>query len=262
MKKYFLASMISAIVLVLVACTPATKTDQSNGTSPTDGKLDLSGIWEMKLDRPCPPEGCPDGQIGYQFIDIGFGLPGGLPFQPWAQDLVKQRMSQNGKDDPGSHCQPVGIVKLHTTPFRRKIIQTPGLLVILYERDAMYRQIFTDGRPLPTEVEPPSINGFSTGQWEGDTLVVQTIGFKQGETDKDGPWLDRNGSPLTSAARITEKFRRLNHGNLEVTLTVDDPKAYTAPWTIKLNQVLAPDGDLLDYLCSENEKDASRLADK
>jgi hypothetical protein len=112
-------------------------------------------------------------------------------------------------------------------------------------------------------VDLPSFNGFSTGAWDGDTLVVQSIGFKQGDTEKDGAWLDRNGSPLTGAAKITERFHRVDHGNLEVTLTVDDPKAYTAPWTIKLNQVLVTDSpDLLDYNCTENEQDAVHLAGK
>ena len=228
-----------------------------------DAKPDLSGIWEMKKDRPCPKDGCTDNQIVNQFLDIGAGLPGGLPYQPWAKELVKQRMAQNGKDDPSSRCIPGGLVKLHTNPFRRKIIQTPGILVILFERDATYRQIYTDGRPLPAEVDPPSFNGFSTGAWDGDTLVVQSIGFKQGDTEKDGAWLDRNGSPLTGAAKITERFRRVDHGNMEVMLTVDDPKAYTAPWTIKLNQVLVTDSpDLLDYNCTENEQDAIHLSGK
>lgn len=227
-----------------------------------DAKSDLSGIWEMKKDRPCPKDGCTDNQIVNQFLDIGAGLSGGLPYQPWAKELVKQRMAQNGKDDPSSRCIPGGLVKLHTNPFRRKIIQTPGLLIMLFERDATYRQIYTDGRPLLAVVEP-SFNGFSTGAWEGDTLVVQSIGFKQGDTEKDGAWLDRNGSPLTGAAKITERFHRVDHGNLEVTLTVDDPKAYTAPWTIKLNQVLVTDSsDLLDYNCTENEQDAVHLAGK
>jgi hypothetical protein len=224
-----------------------------------DAKPDLSGIWEMKKDRPCPPGGCTDNQIVNQFLDIGAGLSGGLPYQPWAKELVKLRMAQNGKDDPSSRCIPGGLVKLHTNPFRRKIIQTPGLTVMLFERDATYRQIYTDGRTMPADVEP-SFNGFSTGAWEGDTLVVQSIGFKQGDTEKDGAWLDRNGSPMTGAAKITERFHRVDHGNLEVMLTVDDPKAYTAPWTIKLSQVLVTDSpDLLDYNCTENEQDAAHL---
>lgn len=141
---------------------------------------------------------------------------------------------------------------MHTAPFFRKVIQTPGLLVIIYERDVMYRQIFTDGRPLPIDPQP-SWKGYSTGRWEGDTLVVQSNGFR------DDGWLDRSGSPMTEAARITERFRRVNFGRLEIEITVDDPKAYTAPWTVKLTHVIALNTDLLDYVCLENEKDLAHV---
>ena len=123
--------------------------------------------------------------VGQEFVNIGWSLKGGLPYQPWARDLVRERMEQYGKDDPGSHCLPVGVVKTHTTPLLRKIIQIPGLVVILSERDASYRQIFTDGRPLPADISLPSANGFSTGKWEGDTLVVQTMGFRDGNAHRD-----------------------------------------------------------------------------
>jgi hypothetical protein len=129
------------------------------------------------------------------------------------------------------------------------------LLIILNERNAAYRQIFTDGRPLPADPQP-SWNGYSSGKWDGDILVVQSIGFR------DGLWLDAGGSPLTEAGKITERFHRVNFGKLEIEITVDDPKAYTKPWTVKLTQLLAPDTDLLDYYCSENEKDVPHLVGK
>jgi hypothetical protein len=129
------------------------------------------------------------------------------------------------------------------------MIQIPGLVVILNEHNASYRQIFTDGRPLP--VDP---NGYSSGKWEGDTLVVQTIGFR------DGLWLDTGGGPLTDAAKVTEKFRRLNYGKLEIELTIDDSKAYTKPWSIKVTQIIAPDTELLDYICLKNERDVQHLS--
>jgi hypothetical protein len=261
MNTFIRSSFLSAIFIWLLPLLSACSTKIPAAAS--DAKPDLSGIWEMKKDRPCPPDGCTDNQVVDQFFDIGAGLSGGLPYQPWAKELVQQRIAQKGKDDPSSRCIPGGLVKLHTNPFRRKFIQTPGLLVILFERDATFRQIYTDGRPLPAEVDLPSFNGFSTGTWDGDTLVVQSVGFKQGDTEKDGAWLDRNGSPLTGAAKITERFHRVDHGNMEVMLTVDDPKAYTSPWTIKLNQVLVTDSpDLLDYNCTENEQDAIHLAGK
>lgn len=239
---------------------PKTATGTPNLEAPTprsaDGKPDFSGIWDIDHNRPCPPGGCLDMYIGQEFVNLGWSLKEGLPYQPWVRELVRELTEQNGKDDPTSHCQPAGIVKTHTTPLLRKIIQIQGLIVILSERDASYRQIFTDGRPLPAEIDLPSANGFSTAKWEGDTLVVQTTGFR------DGLWLDRSGSPLTDAAKMTERFRRVNYGKLEIELTVDDPKAYTAPWTVKLNSYIVLDTELMDYMCLENEKDVPRLIGK
>ncbi len=220
-----------------------------------DGKPDFSGMWEPEKNKPCPSDGCPDNAAGWQFQDIGWGIKGGLPYRPWARELVKERTIQNGKDDPVSHCMPGGIIKMHTTPLFKKIVQVPGLIVILNERDVTYRQIFTDGRPLPVDPQP-SFNGYSAGTWDGDTLVVQTNGFR------DGLWLDRNGSPLTENAKITERFHRVNYGHLEIQVTVNDPKAYTTPWTVKLNQFIVLNSELLDYVCLENEKDNAHMVGK
>jgi len=217
-----------------------------------DGKPDFSGIWDVEHNRPCPPEACNDLPVPQEFVNIGWSLKGGLPYQPWAAALAKQRTEDNRKNDPNSFCLPTGIVRMHTTPLLRKIVQVPGLMVILNERNASYRQIFTDGRALPIDPQPSWV-GYSTGKWEGDTLVVQTSGFV------DGLWLDANGSPLTPAGKITEKFRRINFGRLEIELTVDDPKAYTSTWTVKLNELLMPDTELLDAICLENEKDTRHL---
>ena len=188
--------------------------------------------------------------IGEEFLDIGWSIHG-LPYQPWAAEVTKKRTEDNGMADPISHCLPGGIVKGLTIPLFRKIIQIPGLVAILNELGSSYRQIFTDGRPLPA-IDQPTFNGYSVGKWEGDILVVETTGFK------DQMWLDRNGSPLTDAAKITERFRRVNFGKLEIEITVDDPKAYTKPWTVKLNQLIVLDSELIDYICVENEKDATR----
>lgn len=225
-----------------------------NLTAPTprtsEGKPDFSGVWEPERNRPCPPGGCADMEVPQEFLNIGWGLKDSPPYQRWAAEARKERMEQNGKDDPVSRCLPGGIVKLHTTPLLRKIIQVPGLLVTLNEMDASFRQIFTDGRALPKAVDLPSFKGFSTGKWEGDVLVVETSGFT------DGIWLDRNGTPLTEAAKITERIRRLNYGTMEIEVTIDDAKAYTRPWTFKLTHKLVLDTELIDYICTENEKDA------
>src|SRR6185437_5077162 len=170
-----------------------------------DGKPDLSGLWMMQPNRDATPNfpGCEP--TAEEFTDIGFTLKEGLPYQPWAGDLVKARRAELRLHDPLSHCLPIGPVRMHTWSTPRKVIQTPGLLIILNELNASYRQIFTDGRPLPAD-QNPSWNGYSSGKWEGDTLVVQTSGFR------DGLWLDSTGNPMTDAAKMTERFRRVNFG--------------------------------------------------
>ena len=220
-----------------------------------DGKPDFSGVWLLERNRPCPADGCTDMEVSQEFMNFGYGQKGGLPLQPWAAELLKSRIEQNGKDDPASNCLPAGVVKLTINPFYRKIVQVPGLVLYLSERDASYRQIFTDGRPLP-EDPSPTPNGYSVGRWEGDTLVVETVGIT------DGQWLDRSGSPLTDMAKITQRFRRVNYGRMEMEITVNDPKAYTKPFTTKVNQLIALDTELLDYFCRENEKDAPHLVGK
>ena len=189
------------------------------------------------------------------FFDIGAGVPGGLPFQPWALALKKQRMADNMKDNPDAHCLPMGNMQFHTHPQPRKIIQAPKVIVILYEGNAGIRQIFLDGRPLPNNDPQPWWYGYSTGKWEGNTLVVQTSGFR------DGGWLDVAGSPLTAQATMTERFRRPNFGTLEIEVTVNDPKAYTRPWTVNLTQRLLPDEELIEFICAENET-STKLFDK
>jgi hypothetical protein len=220
-----------------------------------DGKPDFSGMWDIEHNRPCPPGGCLDLYVGQEFTNIGSSLKGGLPYLPWAAAVTKKRTEDLRLEDPNSFCLPIGIVRMHTMPLMKKVIQSPGLLVILYEHQVTYRQIFTDGRPLPVDPNPSWV-GYSSGTWEGDTLVVQSTGFRE------GLWLDANGSPLTPEARITERYRRVNYGKMEIEITVDDLKAYRTPWTIKLNQFIVVDTELLDYICTESEKDARHLVGK
>jgi hypothetical protein len=236
---------------------PRTKDGKPNLSAPApraaNGKPDFSGIWALEH-PPCPPEGCGDYLGGPEFLNMGVHLPGGLPYQPWAAELVKKRSADQGRDDPVAQCLPSGVVRILTFPPPRKIVQTPEEIVILSERDVTFRQIHTDGRPLPVDPSP-SFNGFSVGKWEGDTLVVQTIGLRD-------TWIDRNGSPITEAAKLTERFRRVNYGRLEIELTVDDPKAYTKPWTVTLKQEIVLNTELLDYYCNDNEKDAQHVSAK
>jgi hypothetical protein len=219
-----------------------------------DGRPDFSGIWLTGNPIPCNKEAGADFlecgaeiSMAREAINIGVSLPGGLPYQPWAADLVKQRTRDQAKDDPHAQCLPDTFARSYGLPHMQKLIQAPGLLVMLDEMNAGYRQIFTDGRPLPPDPQP-AWNGYSSARWTGDTLIIQTIGFR------DNLWLDVAGSPLTDAAKMTERLRRPDYGHLEIELTVDDPKAYTKPWTVKMKQQIVVDTDLVDEICLENEK--------
>ena len=218
-----------------------------------DGKPDFSGMWQAADPLPCNDVTriCTDLPITTQFSNIGAGLKEGLPYTAWAKEAMQQRAGT----DPYTHCISPGGPRMHLLPTMRKIVQTPKLMVILDEYNASYRQIFVDGRPLPEDPQP-SWNGYSTGHWEGDRLVVESLGFR------DDQWLDARGSPLTNSARVTEKFRRPNYGNLEIEVTVNDPKGYTRPWTVTVKETAVPDTDLLDAICLENEKDAPHMPGK
>ncbi|HUK32561.1 MAG TPA: hypothetical protein VLV86_01545 [Vicinamibacterales bacterium] len=236
-----------------------------------DGHPDLSGVWEnpgwregaaasgvitgvggAPTTRSEPARRGPAPMIA-AFFELGSMVPGGLPYQPWAKELKDKRTKDNAKDNPDAHCLPLGNMQLHLHPEPRKMIQGRDEIVILYEGNAGIRQIFTDGRPLPTANPQPWWFGYSTGKWDGDTLVVQTSGFR------DGGWLDVNGSPLTDAGGMTEKFRRINYGTLELELTVDDPKAYTRPFSVKFTQRLMPDDELIEFVCQENERSSAHF---
>jgi hypothetical protein len=232
------------------------------------GTPDLSGVWEnigwRELQQQSGDVSGTGGSPGTRplvtaatgvltsgpglFFDIGAGVKGGLPLQPWAAELKQQRMAANSRDNPDAHCLPLGNMQLHTHPQPRKIVQAADLLVVLYEGNAGIRQLFTDGRPLPAGDPQPWWFGYSTGRWDGDTLVVDTSGFR------DGGWLDVNGSPLTDRARTIERYRRTSYGLMEIEVTVDDPKAYTRPWTVTIRQRLMPDDELIEFVCLENEQ--------
>jgi hypothetical protein len=222
-----------------------------------DGKADFSGLWHVAMRNPCNAalnrfSGCTEIGGSPLARDLGVNLPGGLPYQPWAAEIVKQRAADDSRDDPHVRCLPDNPPRHWGLPHLNKLVHTPKLLVVLYEVNAMYRQIFTDGRQLP-EDPTPGWNGYSTARWEGDTLVVQTIGFR------DSLWIDLHGSPMSDAAKMTERLRRPNYGTLEVEITVDDPKVYTRPWTVRMDQVIELDTDLIDEFCLENEKSYERM---
>ena len=214
-----------------------------------DGKPDLSGIW-MRTDRAEKPGTAPPGQPPLAtFNDAGAGMKGGLPYQPWAAQLVKKRVAEHQLDNPDSLCLPQGPLQFHLDPQPKEIIQLPHKTIIVHESNYMIRTIYTDGRRLPTQGEPqPYWHGYSVGRWDGETLVVDSNNFR------DGGWLDFNGSPFTDALRLTERFRRVNFGNLHIDVTIDDPKAYTRPFTVRVEQVIVADGsELIEFICHENQ---------
>jgi len=161
---------------------------------------------------------------------------------------MKKRQADGSKDNPDALCLPMGFLQFHNHPEPRKMVQTPRLLVMIYEANHGLRQIFMDGRQLPKiEDVEPWYYGYSVGRWQGDTLVVETTGFT------DLQWLDVRGSPLTSQAKVTERFRRPNFGSLEIEITVDDPKAYTKPWTTRVYQRIMLDTELIEFICEERD---------
>ena len=235
---------------------PRTASGEPNLDAPTprtaDGKPDLSGVWQGgggAFGRGQPAVAVPaSGPPVAGFLNVAQNIKEGLPLRPEAAALLKQRRDDNSKDNPEAHCLPMGVMQFHTQGAPRKFIQTPGLLVILYEASMGLRQIFTDGRSLPANDPQPWWYGYSVGRWDGDTLVVETNGFR------DGGWLDIVGTPLTDAAKLTERFRRISYGRMEIDVTVDDPKAYTSPWTVRVNQRLLADQELLEFVCLENQR--------
>jgi len=223
-----------------------------------DGKPDFSGIWHSGNRIPCTSEinrfiDCGSEIGGSKLtLDLGLDTPGGLPYQPWAADVTKRRAADDSRDDPHVRCLPDTVPRMWTLPHLTKAVHTPKLLVLLYEVNAMYRQIFIDGRPFPQD-PTPAWNGYSVAHWTGDTLVVETRGFR------DSLWIDMHGSPMSDAAKMTERIRRPNFGSLEIALTIDDPKVYTKPFTVNLTQNLEADTELVDEFCLENEKSYERM---
>jgi len=264
-------SLLALALLVVVSATPSAQwpdhrdpraprmpdgTIDMNAPAPRtpDGKPDLSGVWRNVGRGPNEPREA----LGFDekplatFRDIGAGFKDGLPLRPWAKELLQKRVADNSKDNPDVWCLPLGNQQFNVHTFPRKVIQTPGVVLILYETHQGIRQILMN-RPLPTEDPQPRFYGYSVGRWEGDTLVVETSGFK------DGIWIDINGSPLTEQGRTIERFRRPSHGTIEIEQTIDDPKAYTRPFTTRLTWRLMPDTEIIEMVCLENNQSIHHL---
>jgi hypothetical protein len=235
-----------------------------------EGKVDFSGIWQRggggggaagrgrgagaaQPEAPPDPNAIPNSGFGEV---AGRGFP--LPLQPWAAALKKERMSDNMKDNPDVWCLPIGIMQYHNHPQPRQIVQTKNLTLITYESNYGLRYIYTDGRPAPNNDPTPWWFGYSRGWWEGnDTLVVETTNFLG---DERSGWLDVNGSPYTDALKLTERFTRPTFGTLQIDVTIDDPKAYTRPFTVRVNQRLLVDQEMIEFVCNENERSTEHIS--
>ncbi|WP_428100063.1 hypothetical protein [Candidatus Rariloculus sp.] len=219
-----------------------------------DGEPDFSGIWIS--DRTPEGEETPSDVFtlssSHYMENMGVDMPNGLPYQDWQLPIVEERTANKAIDDPHIRCLPDNFLRAYGLPHMLKFVHTPDLLVVLNEMNAGYRQIFTDARQLPDDPSP-SWQGYSSAVWSGDTLVVDTIGIR------DDTWIDWNGSVLTEAARVREEIRRPDFGHLEIRVTVDDPRAYTEPWSVTLTQRIVVDGELIDEVCLENEQFVERM---
>lgn len=228
------------------------------------GKPDLSGVWQVEP----PGKGEIERMLGGDIV--GYTVPGDdirtfsryffniladfkpeeSPLRPKAAEIMRSRSTN--RITPDERCLPVGVPRADLIGFPFKIVQTPGLIVMLYEADYTRRQIYTDGRKLPVDPNPAWM-GYSVGRWEGATLVVDSAGFS------DKVWIDAVGHPVSESLRIEERFTRRDFGHMDLQITITDPKMYTQPIAFKVTELLLPDSDILEYLCNENEKDRAHM---
>jgi hypothetical protein len=246
-------SIILAVVLTVPALSqwlnlptpgiPRTAEGKPNLTAPAprmpDGKPDLSGLWQPEL-------------TPYRF-DVIQDLKDETIFRPPAQALFLQRAVNLRHDSPVTLCLPPGPQAIFAAGSMNlyRIVQSPGVIALMYEL-GNFRQIYTDGRALPKDPNPTWM-GYSIGRWEGDTLVVETTGFN------DKTWLDTVGHPHSESLRVTERFRRSDFGHMQVQVTYDDPEVLTRPLVMSVSVNYAADGDMLEYVCLEGERDAKHL---
>jgi hypothetical protein len=252
-----------------------------------DGHPDLSGIWmradsgppRKKTDREREQEQAldtpqleaetarfpldPNGPPVAEFDEAGANMEGGLPFTQWAKDLKKARMDTQMRDQPDANCLPLGFLQFHGQPQPRKIMNIAGpvkMILIQFESNSGLWSIYMDGRKLPPQGEPqPWWYGYSVGHWEGDDLVVETNNLRGAEDSPFDGWLDVNGSPYSKQATFVHRIRRPTFGHLQIDMTLTDPKAYTRPWTVRIDQRITPDQELIEFVCGENQQFRRRI---
>lgn len=222
-----------------------------------EDKPDFSGIWFANVPSVdyCAERGCitEERMAGVQ-VNLGREMEDGLPYTDWAREQVAYRSRDGGRYDPHTYCMPPNFPRAWTLPQYIEIVQTPKQLVLLHEFNGAYRQVFMDGRPLPDDPNP-TWNGYSSAHWEGDTLVIETNGIR------DDMWLDIQGSPVTETALVTERLTRRSFGLMDVEIHIDDPTAYTRPWSVTVEMAVQPDTQLLEEICMDNEQDVRLYAE-
>jgi hypothetical protein len=249
---------VLSVIFVLFACTLSAQWSYRDPNAPRTadgnvdvkapaprtaaGTVDLSGIWQT------------DGK--YNFNLAADLKPEAIVMLPWAQALYAERRGNNSKDDPEGFCMPPGFPRVNGVPFPQKIIQLPNAIVILYETRTTFRQIFLDANHTLASDPQPTWMGYSKGRWDGDTLIVETTGFN------DKTWLDDAGHPHSEQMKVTERFRRPSFGQMVVDITIEDPKAYAKPWTVTQTFQLMADGELIEYICNENNLAPPHLVGK
>ena len=217
----------------------------------SDGKPDFSGMWFANVPAKdyCKEKDCiQEERMAREQINLGIKLEGGLPYTDWSKQQMAKRRVNGGREDPHTYCMPPNFPRAWTLPQYIKIVQTPKELVLLHEFNAAYREVFLDGRALPDNPNP-TWNGYSTAHWEGETLVIETNGLR------DDMWLDIQGSPVTESARVTERLKRINFGIMQVEIAVNDPKAYTRPWSVTVEMAAQMDTNMLEEICLDDEQD-------
>ena len=251
MKPRFLAAVLCAApapllaqwVNVPAANIPRTSDGKPDLSAPAprapDGHPDLSGVWN------------PNPRL---LRDIAGDLKSeNVPLQPWAKAVFEKRASGSESGlEPDANCLPQGVPKIDTAPAPWKVVQTPKLVVLVYEAFNLWRQVFMDGRDFASDLNPTWM-GYSIGKWDGDALVVESRGFN------GKAWLDQLGRPSTDALHVTERFRRKDFGHMDIQVTIDDAKAYTKPWTVTYSATLLPEGELLEFICNENNRDIPHM---
>ena len=240
-----------------MAGAPRTPDGKINMTGPVprvNGKPDLSGIWQVQGDARAPNGlfGLGESLNSRYFRDILSDFkPEERPLTPLGVERLRQH-TQPGAFNPTLNCLPDGVPHGDLLPEPFKIMHTPGVIVMLYEVETTFRQIFIDGRKLPADMSP-TWQGYSVGRWDGDTLVIDSAGFN------DRSWLDARGTPRSTDMRIEERFRRRDYGHIDLTVTITDPQIFTKPISFSVVEELLPDTDLLEHYCVENERDDAHM---